>query len=268
GGQGEAVLVEFPYGKKMLVDGGGFHSDVDIDIGERAIAPFLWKKKITKLDYVVLTHPHPDHLNGLPFIARNFKPGVFWWNGDEVSPPLAEKLHQIIGSVKGNSRVVNRTTPSLAVNGVRIDFLNPPPQSSWVGNNNALALRITLGEVSFFLTGDIQKEAEADIIQTGKNLRSTVIKVPHHGSLTSSSEEFIRAVRPMFAVFTGKLGRFLPHSRIIQRYKEMGVEVIRIDQQGAVSFVTDGKMLWVKKLQSGIMTSVIQTLDHRPLYRH
>lgn len=264
GGQGESVLVEFPYGRKMLVDGGGFHSDVDIDIGERAIAPFLWKKKMTKLDYVVLTHPHPDHLNGLPFIARNFNPGVFWWNGDEAPPPLAEKLHQVIGLVKGNSRIVNRTTPSLAINGVRIDFLNPPPQSSWMGNNNSLAFRIVLGEVSFLLTGDIQKEAEADIIRTGKNLRSTVIKVPHHGSLTSNSEEFIRAVKPKVAVFTGKLGRFLPHSHIIQRYKEMGVEVIRIDQQGAVSFTTDGKQVWVEELKSGIMTSVIQTLDHRP----
>jgi len=257
GGQGEALLVEFPYGRKMLIDGGGFHSDVDIDIGERAIAPFLWKKKITKLDYVVLTHPHPDHLNGLPFIARNFNPGIFWWNGDEAPPPLAEKLHQVIGLVKGNSRVVNRTTPSLAVNGVRIDFLNPPPQSSWVGNNNSLAFRIVLGEVSFFLTGDIQKEAEADIIRTGKNLRSTVMKVPHHGSLTSSTAEFIRAVKPKVAVFTGKLGKFLPHSHIIQRYKEMGVEVIRIDQQGAVSFATDGKQVWVKELKSGIMSSVI-----------
>jgi len=257
GGQGESALVEFPYGGKMLVDGGGFHNDDIIDVGERAIAPFLWKKKITKLDYVVLTHPHPDHLNGLPFIARNFKPGVFWWNGDEAVSPLAEKLHQVIGSVKGNSRIVNRTTPSLTVNGAQIDFLNPPPQSSWVGNNNSLAFRIIPGEVSFFLTGDIQKEAEADIIRTGKNLRSTVIKVPHHGSLNSSSEEFIRAVKPKVAVFTGKLGRFLPHSHIIQRYKEMGIAVNRVDQQGAVSFVTDGKMLWVKKLQSGIMTSVI-----------
>ena len=257
GGQGESALVEFPYGGKMLVDGGGFYNDDAIDVGERAIAPFLWKRKITKLDYVILTHPHPDHLNGLPFIARNFKPTFFWWNGEKALPPLSEKLHQVIGSVKGSSLAVNSTTPSLFVNGGRIDFLNPPPRSTWTGNNNSLAFRIVLGEVSFLMNGDIQKEAEEEIIRTGKYLRSTVIKVPHHGSLTSSSEGFIRAVQPKVAVFTGKLGRFLPHQKIIRRYEEMNAQTIRINQRGAVSFVTDGRMLWVKELKSGIMEAVV-----------
>jgi competence protein ComEC len=256
GGQGDVALVEFPHGSKMLIDGGGFH-EVDIDVGERAIAPFLWKKKITKLDYIVLTHPHPDHLNGLPFIARNFSAGSFWWNGDEPLPPLDKKLHEVIGSVRGNAQVVNRTTPPLTINGIRIDFFHPPQRSPWIGNNNSLVFTIRFGEVSFLFTGDIEKEAEADIIHVRGYLKGTVIKVPHHGSLSSSSEEFIRAVNPKVAVFTGKLGRFLPHLSIIQRYRETGVQTIRIDQRGAISFVTNGRSLWLEELKSGIMKTVV-----------
>jgi competence protein ComEC len=143
------------------------------------------------------------------------------------------------------------------INGARIDFLSPPSKSAWTGNNNSLAFRITLGEISFFFAGDIQKEAESEILHTAKYLKSTVIKVPHHGSKTSSTEEFIRAVQPKVAVFTGKLGRFLPHHTIVERYEEMGVKTVRINRQGAAFFVTDGRRLWVKELQSGIMTSVI-----------
>jgi len=256
GGQGEATLIEFPYGSKMLIDGGGFYK-VDLDVGERSIAPFLWKRKIKRIDYLVLTHLHPDHINGLPFIARNFTPRVFWWNGDEVPLMLAARVHEIIGQVEGNSLVANRKTPPLTINGARIDFLHPPPRSPWVGNNNSLAFTITLGEVSFLFTGDIEKEAEEEIIHARGDLKSTVIKVPHHGSLVSSSEEFIKEVNPKVAVFTGKMGRVLPHPKIIQRYKLMGSKVIRIDQQGAVSFVTDGKGLWVEELQSGIIKYTI-----------
>lgn len=257
GGQGESILIEFPYGGKMLIDGGGSYQDEALDIGERAIAPYLWKKKIKKLDYILLTHPHPDHLNGLPFIARNFKPTFFWWNGEEALPPLAKKLYEVIGYAQSEARVINNNIPRLIINGTCIDFLHPPPSSKWNGNNNSLVLRIVLGEISFLLTGDIQKEAESEIIQEGKYLKSTVMKVPHHGSKTSSSEPFIEKVSPKVAVFTGKLGKFLPNSKIIQRYEEKGIQTIKISERGAVIFFTDGKKLKMEELKSGIITTII-----------
>jgi competence protein ComEC len=118
-------------------------------------------------------------------------------------------------------------------------------------------IKITFGVRSFLFTGDIEKEAEEEIIHARGDLKSTVIKVPHHGSLFSSSEEFIKEVNPKVAVFTGKMGVFLPHPKIIQRYELMGSKVIRIDQQGAVSFVTDGRRLWVEELKSGIIKYTI-----------
>ena len=91
-------------------------------------------------------------------------------------------------------------------------------------------------------------EAEEEMVRTRGLFRSTVLKVPHHGSLTSSSEAFIKEVMPTYAVFTGRLGGFLPHPKIIKRYEQMGVKTIRIDQEGAVSFTTDGSTLKVERL--------------------
>jgi len=140
----------------------------------------------------------------------------------------------------------------LEIEGVRVEFLHPPLEKikrpGFWGNDASLVLRLSYGEVSFLFTGDIESSAEREILGTGVNLESTVLKVPHHGSKSSSTPDFLEAVRPHYAVFTVRGGARprLPSQAVLERYEAMGVKVLRSDRHGAVTFVTDGKDLRVR----------------------
>ncbi len=247
-GQGDATLIEFPKGKRMLIDGGGVRSQ-DFDIGERVIAPFLWKKGIKRVDYLVLTHPQADHLKGLIFIARNFEVREFWWNGDESKLPEFQSLMDVIKE-KGIKRIVmnNESTP-LNINGVDVEVLHPSGYGKALDtNNNSLVLMVKHDNVSLLLPGDIEGEGERAMIESKQALKSTVIKAPHHGSATSSTEAFLDRVDPEITVFSvGYNNRFgFPRKEIVNRYLKRGVDVFRTDEDGAITIITDGKELQVQ----------------------
>lgn len=254
-GQGDSALVLFPSeglgrGKRMLIDGGG-SLGWDFNAGEGIIAPFLWKKRIKKVDYVVLTHPQRDHMEGLGFIARNFSPEEFWWSGaGEISPELEKVLDE-----KGIRIVTfNGTHPGMVVGGVRVDFLNPPlnPPLNLRGNaaldvnNSSLVLRLVYGERRFLFTGDIKEEAEGLLLK--RDISADVLKVPHHGSRFSSSPSFIEKVNPSFAVVSsGWMNPFgFPHKETLKRYEDRGIAVYRTDRDGAVEVSTDGRGISVE----------------------
>lgn len=253
-GQGDSILIEFPAGPKMLIDGGSLH-DERFDIGKQVIAPFLWRKKICRIDYLVLTHPDPDHLKGLPFIASHFAVGEFWYNG---LPSSSEAYLRLVGILKKKgvpSHTLHEDKAPVEINGVRISFLNPPAlrplgwgtQTPSFINNQAVVLKVRFGRVAFLLTGDVEKEAEQRMIETGHPLESTVLKVPHHGSLSSSSSPFIDAVRPAFAIIS--VGEHpsvhLPHEEVLKRYVEAGSLIFRTDRDGAITVRTDGRTVEV-----------------------
>ncbi len=248
-GQGDAAVIRFPQGKIMVIDAGG-SPDGSFDPGERVVAPYLWKIKRQNIDYMVSSHSHPDHLQGLFFLLENFKVGEIWNNGDPgEGDPLAERFFTAAG---GRLQARGKGEAPLLISGVRVEFLHPPPegkqrQDFW-GNNASAVLRLTFGEVSFLFCGDIEAPAEEEIRRTGSDLRSTVIKVAHHGSRTSSTPEFIEGVRPKFAVFTVRAGgrSRLPHPSVLQRYQERGVKVLLSDREGAITFTTNGKDLRVQ----------------------
>jgi len=199
---------------------------------------------------MVSTHSHPDHLQGLLFLLENFKVGEVWNNGEKgEGDPLAEGLLKAAG---GRLQAMGRGKTPLLISGVQVEFLHPPlermeGQDLW-GNNASVVLRLTYGDVSFLFCGDIEVPAEEEIRRTGSNLRSTVIKVPHHGSRTSSTPEFIESARPQFAVFTVRAGgrNRLPHPSVLQRYEERGVKPLLSDRDGAITFTTDGQELRVR----------------------
>ncbi|MCX8116728.1 MAG: DNA internalization-related competence protein ComEC/Rec2 [Desulfobacterota bacterium] len=254
-GHGDSILIEFPRGKRMLIDGGGSFEG-RFDIGKRVLAPFLWKKKIRKMDYLVLTHPDPDHWKGLLFIASQFTIGQFWDNGltqrMEASAPLWKTLRQ--RQIPHRSH--NEQSDPLWVNGVEIAFLNPPAFtpptdrkrfSTWL-NNQSLVLRITFKEVLFLLPGDVEAEAEERMVRKGHGLRAQVLKVPHHGSHSSSSLPFLERVKPDYAIMSvgkGTAGR-LPHPSVLQRYEALGAKILRTDRHGAIVVRTDGRRLEIR----------------------
>lgn len=252
-GQGDSILIEFPRGKRMLVDGGGFYDD-SFDVGRNVVAPVLWKKKITTLHYLVLTHSHPDHLNGLQFIASSFRIGEFWENVEWCSSVPCFNLIETVRRRGIQNLTVHDEIPPRWINGVKVEVFNPPRAGIKSGkdpwsqtNNRSIVLKITHKNHRFLLTGDIEEEAEVRLVQSGKDLRAEVVKAPHHGSQSSSTRGFLEAVKPSQALFTvGSRNIFnLPNPKVLHRYEELGCHISRTDRDGAVSCETDGENMRV-----------------------
>jgi len=251
-GQGDCTLVEFPHGKRMLIDGGGLYGD--FDVGEKVVAPFLWERRILRVDYLVLSHPEPDHYKGLIFIAQHFRPREFWHSGLTSDASSYKELLSIIQK-KGIRMVQVEDGFVRSIGGARLEALHPMEgwmpgdrhKRGWV-NNNSLVLRMTFGEYTFLFTGDIEGEAETRLLKAGKDLRAHVLKVPHHGSKTSSTYSFVKEVSPRYAVFpVGYKNIFhFPSRRVVSRYESCGCQILRTDLDGAITVTSDGKKLAVR----------------------
>ena len=280
-GQANSALVEFPMGKKMLIDGGGFPSD-HFDVGRMVVAPYLWHSKIRHIDYLVLSHPQADHMNGLRFIARNFHPKEFWYNGDTVEKTAFKELMAIIESKKIRKLVPADLAGGREINGVKVDLLHPPLNHHSKEhfdrgtrlNNNSLVLKISYGGVSFLFPGDLEHQGEKVLVSNaGPDLKSDILLSPHHGSKNSSSNEFLRTVQPRVCVISSGEGNFFnfPHRQTLKRLRDIECKVIRIDQRGAVQCKVGGNKFkistFVKKLPSGIDFPVLKALD-LPLQGH
>lgn len=247
-GQGSSTLIEFPGGTRMLIDGGGF-SDSSFDMGKSVVAPFLYSKRIRKIDIVVLTHPHPDHMQGLIYILNNFDVREVWTTDVKSDDDLYLLWEKTLSERKIKVRPITSRTPPVVLTTARIDYLWPDDLSVNSGifdtNDQSLVLRITFGENRLLITGDISSRVESLLISSGNNLRSDVLLVPHHGSIHSSSAAFIQSVAPQYAIVSaGKNNAFRhPHPDVLNRYHANGVQIFRTDQHGSISVLSDGKKL-------------------------
>ncbi|MFP4081270.1 MAG: DNA internalization-related competence protein ComEC/Rec2 [Candidatus Aminicenantes bacterium] len=253
-GQGESILVEFPGRKKMLIDGGGYQTET-FDIGENVVSPFLWEKGIKTIHHLVLTHAHPDHLNGLKAVARNFRIKEFW----EALSPADNQSYAEFRSLIPSSTVCHRVFrgESLVENPVKVDVLHPErkyPLVPAVHNNQSLVLSLSYGKTSFLLTGDIGKHAEAEILKTAEKIRSQVLKSPHHGSNSSSSMDFLRKVHPQVVIISvGEGNRYgFPDPEVLNRYKKIGAKIYRTDLHGAIEISSDGKKISIRTAVSNL----------------
>lgn len=244
-GQGDASLVELPDKRVILIDGG---SEIT-DSGRRVIAPYLWSKGIKSIDYLVSSHPHSDHYGGLIYIMDNFSIKEIWLNGRTF--PESEAFFAKIKEKKIPHRVLRRGY-LLEAQGYQIFVLHPYDEfyaDSARGdfsneNSDSIVLKIEAGGASVLFTGDVEMEAEENLIHVGKWLRSDIMKIPHHGGRTSSSLEFIKAVAPETAVVSaGRHNPFYhPHKKTLERYKDAGTRIFRTDEDGAVTItLKDGR---------------------------
>ena len=250
--QGDAIFIRTPNGQQVLVDGGP-----DPRVALRALGdamPF-WDRS---LDAVILTHPHADHLNGLVRVLERYDVDLV---ADPKLPlltspsPQYEAWEKLLSEHDDDGRVLTAAEGQQlrTGDGVTITVLNPPPDLPlWtpeIINNGSVVLRVTYGEVSFLLTGDIQHEAESALLASDVTLRSTVYKAPHHGSDTSTSQAFLEAVSPAVAVISvGEDNRFgHPDDNVVARLRDaVGNEnVLLTSERGDVQFTTDGKRLWL-----------------------
>jgi competence protein ComEC len=254
-GQGESSLLQLPGGTTMLIDGGGSY-DSGFDTGGMVVSPLLWRNKLRRIDILVLSHPHPDHLNGLVSVIKNFDIGEVWSTGEGIDTEAYRAFESLIAERTIRRRAVANGDPPYQVNGVMVEFLHPAgidrnqpnPVSLPRLNNNSLVMRVRLREVSVLFTGDIYAADEGALLSRYPGLTSTIIKIPHHGSATSSSKEFIAKLGPRIALLSvGRDNSFnLPHPDVVARYEAAGCRIFRTDRDGAVNLETDGRSVHVR----------------------
>jgi competence protein ComEC len=243
-GQGDAVLIGLPNGKKVLVDAGP--QSFNADAGERVVAPFLRRQGITSLDAVLISHPHSDHLGGIQYLLEHFQVGTLV----EADSSVASLMHRDVRTSALKRGVALSTVGVGAIldldSTCRMYVLHPSMTSDRERNlnNHSLILRIVYGRTSLLLTGDAEVEAEEKVLaRYGVFLDSDILKAGHHGSSTSSSEELIDAVTPASVlVSVGKNNKFKhPSPRVMERYRLKGVEVLRTDLEGALVLESNGE---------------------------
>ena len=251
--QGDSLLMAFPDGETMLIDAGGFPGmermkrKPQIDMGEDVVSPYLWSRRIRHLDYAVLTHGHSDHMAGMAAVLDNFHPKALWIGAE---PESAEwdlvKRHAAADGVRIIS--MNRASAAMQIGGAKIRILAPTTDYSpgpAATNDDSLVFDVTYGRRSILMTGDAERPIEDELVASGLLHPVTLLKVGHHGSKTSSTEEFMDQVQPKFAFISdGYMNQFHhPHPSVIERLAEHHVGVFRTDENGLSTFLTDGNKI-------------------------
>jgi competence protein ComEC len=236
-GQGDGAVIELPGSEVMVIDAGGSSGDT-FDVGERVFAPFLLSRKIAHVDYLVLSHPDRDHYGGLAFLAAHFSPREFWSNGAGADSDHFTQLNQQLHEHEVRKLVLHRGDVR-RIGALDVIVHSPAAQHDGLrGNNQSLVLSLGFAGTRVLFPGDIEVLGEDDLIASANGaLASAVLKVPHHGSHTSSSSGFLDAVGPQVAVVSaGYANRFgFPHADVLQRYAARDCMLVRTDLDGAVT---------------------------------
>ena len=268
-GQGDSAFVVFPHGKTMLVDGGGelrfdarergvtqseevepVFTDNAFSIGEAVVSRFIWSLGRTRVDYVLATHADADHIGGLWDVVRNMQVGQAVVGHVPTADPEYDRFVDEVRQRRVPLSAVS-AGEQFEIDGVAIEVLWPPPAfGSRVtsGNNDSVVLRLRYGSLSIVLSGDIEEAAEDSLVASGVDLHADLLKVPHHGSKTSSTESFIDAVNPRYAVISvGERSRFgHPHATVVNRYLARDVKLLQTGHDGMVTVETDGASIDVE----------------------
>jgi len=243
-GQGDAIIIQTPSRQQVLIDGGAQSENVCLALGNKL--PF-WDKS---LDLVVLTHPEDDHLVGLIEVLRCYTVEQVLEPGIVRDTPAYQEWLRLIDD-KDIERTFARARQLIDLgDGISIEVLHPQENlmeyTESDTNNSSIVLRLIWKDISFLLTGDICEKAEREILYRGYKLDSTVLKVAHHGSDTSTSSHFLAAVDPKVAVISVGEGNTFGHpgDETLARLDE--IKVYRTDEGGNITFTSDGERLWVE----------------------
>jgi competence protein ComEC len=247
-GQGDSIFVVAPNGETMLVDAGGPVGAVSeaaeatsrFDIGEEVVSPYLWSRRVRRLDIVALSHAHSDHMGGMPAILRNFRPRELWVSIDPNSAAYRALLQEAndLGVLVRHFYAGDQ----LAWGGIRVSVLAPESGYANPGepiNNDSLVLRLQYERSSVLLEGDAEAPSERAMLTHGRLSPVTLLKVGHHGSRTSTTQEFFNATAPKDAVVSVGKGNTFGHPRyeVIARIAAARTKLYRTDEFGLTTFL-------------------------------
>lgn len=257
-GQGDAIFIQFPQGTTMMIDSGG---EMPIKIGDKTIekrfsigeqvdSPYLWSRGLEKLDYIVVTHPHLDHMQGFNEVINNFaiKQAIL-----PYSKGLETEWIEFKQQLDANNIAINIWSrgQTFFIDGVKIEVLWPDrvDKANFSANNQSLVLCLSYQGYSILLTGDIENKVEGILTNINDNLMVDVLKVPHHASKTSSTEDFLEKTQPKFAIISAPAkSRFKhPHPEVLERYKILGTEIYQTGLNGAITVYIKDNKLEIKK---------------------
>lgn len=242
-GQGDSILVQLPDGQTIL-------EDASVSEEGPTVTAYLKQQGIARIDHLVATHPHADHIGGLLDIVPAFDIGKVYMPKVTTNTRTFERLLEEIRD-KGLTITTAKTGVAMLQQGsVQAVFVAPSGSPHDDLNDWSAVTRLQYGETAFLLTGDAEVESEREMLASGTELRADVLKVGHHGSDSSTSEEFLEAVDPSYAVISVGADNDYGHPRqeILDRLQQAGVQVYRTDQDGTVVFTTDGSQIRVDRL--------------------
>jgi competence protein ComEC len=251
-GQGDSILTQFPTGQSLLVDAGG--SATGFDIGSRVVRPALWALGVQHLDWLAVTHGDIDHAGGTLSVLQTMRPREIW---EGVPVPTTATMLRLRAAAQTQHAAWERLTvgPSFEVGSVAIDVFNPPVPD-WerraTRNDDSLVLRLSFGDVSVLLTGDISAAVEQglpfDAMAASGQPRLRLLKAPHHGSRTSSSDAMVGGWLPQAVFISVGRGNTFGHPSpdVLARYDRDAVDVFRTDRDGAIAVETDGRVVRVR----------------------
>ena len=236
-GQGDSALIQVK-GKSMLIDAGTNDT-------EDKLVQMIKDEGIKKLDYVIGTHPHEDHIGGLDKVIDNFEVGEI------IMPEVkntTKTFESVLKSAAKKEKKIKKAKPGIEIDlgeGTNVEVFSPGKDKYKELNNYSPIMKITYGENSFLFTGDAEKEVEKEVINNGYNLKAEVLKVGHHGSTTSTTEEFLDLVNPEIAVISvGKENTYgHPEKKILDRLKNKNIKILRTDEIGSIEIISDGKSI-------------------------
>ncbi len=247
-GQGDAILVQLSSGKNILIDAGEDSAPV---------ISYLRQNQVSRLDIIIATHPHSDHIGGMSDVIQSFDIGSFYMpRVSHTTDAFSNMLDAVAG--KGLKAKAAKAGVTLDVgSGFKACFLAPGASSYEDLNNYSAVLKIEYGQTAFLFAGDAESVSEEEMFHSGMNLQADLLKVGHHGSHDSSTDAFLKAVKPKVAVISVGTGNDYGHpsAETIVRLKSAGAEVYRTDHLGTIIATSDGSKVTVNKTSADIQTS-------------
>ena len=239
-GQADSILLQIPGGKNILVDAGN-NNDGSL------VTDYLEKLGIKKIDFLVGTHPHEDHIGGMDNVIKAFEIGKVFMPNKTTTTKTFEDVLLALKAKNLKITTAKAGVSLLEQDNLKINFIAPNETKYEELNNWSAVLRVQYGDTSFLLTGDAEQLSEKEMLAAGANLKADVLKVGHHGSSSSTSQKFFNAVAPKYAVISvGKDNDYgHPHKATLTRLSKAGIKVYRTDLNGTVVFTSDGKNITV-----------------------